>query len=104
VPDQNLRDKIQPRLPRQIRWWSEAFAVRVMAAADRMPMLGMNVPGQAPAAVHMAVVVAPPEDPGGEDRAARPDPAPEQVAIPEPGLDCGALREWAPGWPRNFVG
>src|SRR5712692_10935480 len=60
---------------------SNAFAVWVVVAADRMPVNGMRVPGEAPAAAYVAVVVAPPDDSGGEDRAARPDPAPELVAV-----------------------
>jgi hypothetical protein len=52
-----------------------------MVAADRMPVLGMRVPRESPAAVDVAVVVAPPDEPRGEDRTPRADPAPELVAV-----------------------
>jgi len=52
-----------------------------MMAADGMPVIGMRMPGEAPAATDVAVVMAPPDDAGGENRAARPDPAPELVAV-----------------------
>ena len=60
---------------------SNGLAVRVVATADRMPVIGMRVPGEAPATVDMAVVVMPPEECSGEDRAPRPDPAPELVTV-----------------------
>ena len=36
----------------------DLFVVRVVVAADWMPMIGMGVPGEAPAPIDMAVVMA----------------------------------------------
>src|ERR1035437_142852 len=38
----------------------DLFVVRVVAAADRMLVIGMGVPGETPAVIDMAVVMAPP--------------------------------------------
>lgn len=38
----------------------DLFVVRVVVAADRMLVIGMGVPGEAPAVIDMAVVMAPP--------------------------------------------
>jgi len=38
----------------------DLFVVRVVVAADRMLVIGMRVPGEAPAPIDMAVVMAPP--------------------------------------------
>jgi len=54
----------------------------MVMAADRVPVHGMRVPGEAPAAVDVAVVLMPPHQYRGEDRAAGADPAPELVAVP----------------------
>jgi hypothetical protein len=38
----------------------DLFVVRVVVAADRMLVIGMRMPGEAPAPIDVAVVMAPP--------------------------------------------
>jgi len=57
--------------------------VGMVVAADRMAMFGVRVPGEPPAAVNMAVVLAEPDHEGGEQRQLSDvgaNPRPELVA------------------------
>ena len=52
--------------------------------ADRVTVIGMRMPGKAPASVHMTVALADPDREGGQQRQladVRPDSGPELITV-----------------------